>query len=611
MGARIVKGNRKAEGDEAAWRRALALLRPGELAALETAARGQAARRQDSPAGFAHFYRLIYGRSLPRHALEEWVRPLYAARVAGKGLIVEAFRGSSKTTTLTVAFSAFRIGQAPGRSHLLVQAGDEMAADSAGQIADIIAHNPGWRQAFPHVAPDRRQAWGVGGYEVRRTDLPYAAWRALCGREKGKDPCFVGLGYRSRALIGKHPTGLLVVDDIHDENNTRSRRELDTVLQILQGTILPMVRPETWQVFVGTPWASNDALQQLKATGRFVSVKTPIVRKDEGGKGKDEGGRMRDENDVLSPKSEVRGKGFNPALRHSEAETERATRTQTNTAEESIEPGLPNNPVQQASSPNPGPGTLDLGPGTSDVYTPTWPEVFPLSEIEKQRQLVGEAEFARMFLLDLRAAEGVNLKADWLHSYPHEKLDPSWPVVMGVDYASTADTMQGGERDYYAVAIGRALPGGAGVVLVDGFRARVSQGEAEQQLKALAARYPTTQVIGVEAVGKGEEFYHLLLRSSLLPVLPMQPGGRSKGARFERGMAPLFQFGRAWLADVETPFLRAFREEWLRWPDGEHDDTLDAVYWMLYAARHHLMGGGVQGRRERGRHNPFGGFGRG
>lgn len=25
-------------------------------------------------------------------------------------------------------------------------------------------------------------------------------------------------------------------------------------------------------------------------------------------------------------------------------------------------------------------------------------------------------------------------------------------------------------------------------------------------------------------------------------------------------------------------------------PSGEHDDTLDAAYWMLYAARHHLTG---------------------
>ncbi len=236
---------------------------------------------------------------------------------------------------------------------------------------------------------------------------------------------------------------------------------------------------------------------------------------------------------------------------------------------------------------------------------PTWPERFSLGEIEKARQLAGEAEFARMYLLDLSAAEGIHLKAEWLHEYPHEKIQPGWPVVMGVDYASTADKLKQGSRDYFALAVGRVLPGG-GVVLVDGVHAQLSQGEAEQQVKALAARYPTTQVIGVETVGKGEEFYYLLLREALLPLAPMHPGRKGKGERFEIGMAKLFQWGHVWLADVELPFLRTFREEWLRWPRGGHDDTLDAVYWMLMASQHQLMGVPRRARSE----NPFGSLGR-
>jgi hypothetical protein len=50
-------------------------------------------------------------------------------------------------------------------------------------------------------------------------------------------------------------------------------------------------------------------------------------------------------------------------------------------------------------------------------------------------------------------------------------------------------------------------------------------------------------------------------------------------------LGPLFQFSRAWISDLDTPFLRAFREEWAQWPNGKHDDTLDAVYWMAYVAQ--------------------------
>ncbi|MEJ2513377.1 MAG: hypothetical protein P8Y72_17485, partial [Anaerolineales bacterium] len=92
-----------------------------------------------------------------------------------------------------------------------------------------------------------------------------------------------------------------------------------------------------------------------------------------------------------------------------------------------------------------------------------------------------------------------------------------------------------------------------------------------------------------------------------LPIQQVHTGRSSKGERFEMGMAPLFQFRRAWLSDVETPYLRAFEQEWVAWPQGAHDDTLDAVYWMLYVGAPHLMP-----RRGRGRTtNPFTQLGRG
>jgi len=427
----------------------------------------------------------------------------------------EAFRGSSKSTTLTICWVAFRIGHEPHKSCMLVQANDEAARDSAGQVADIIAHNPGWRLVFPHVVPDTLAGWGSTGYEVRRSDMPYREWRRLTARHKGKDPTLVGLGYRSRAIIGKHPTGVLMVDDIHDEQNTRSARELLLVQKVVTGTILPTATPSTWQVFIGTPWTENDILAYLKATGRYDSVRTPVERDGQ----------------------------------------------------------------------------------------PRWPERFSREEIENLRQAVGEVEFARMYLLDLQAASGVHLRREWLRTYPYPRIDPSWPVVMGVDYASAADELLAGQRDYFAVAIGRALPGGAGVVLVDGCRQHLSQGAAQAKLIKLAERYPTLQLVGVEAVGKGEEFFHLMLRTSRLPLQAVQPGGHSKGIRFERGMAPLFERGNVFVADLENEFLRAFRSEWVSWPYGEHDDTLDAVYWMLYVGLPHLLGGDkVRGKHET---NPF------
>jgi hypothetical protein len=108
----------------------------------------------------------------------------------------------------------------------------------------------------------------MDGYEVKRIDMPYDDWRALVAQTKGKDPTLLGLGYKSRAVIGKHPTGVLLIDDIHDENNTRSGRELEMVRQVLAGTTLPTVTAETWQVVVGTPWVGC-AVRLIRGIPRF------------------------------------------------------------------------------------------------------------------------------------------------------------------------------------------------------------------------------------------------------------------------------------------------------------------------------------------------------
>ena len=468
-----------------------------ELDELLRFARAELARTLDDAEGFGHFFWCVFGKELPKHA-RGWVESIYDAKGRGKGKVTEAFRGSAKTTIVTIGFTLFRIGHNPEKANLLVQVGDDIAEINTGQMADIIEHNPGWKVCFPHVVPDKQLGWSSSGYEVMNLKYAYPDWRKLnAGR---KDPSLIGLGYRSSALIGKRPDGVLIVDDINDINNTESPKESQATIRVVTSTIFPARTPDTWTIFIGTPWTNNDVLSYVKATGEFECSKTPILDSE----------------------------------------------------------------------------------GNS-----VWSSRFTLEAIESQKKLSGSIEFARMYLLDLTAAAGAHLKAEWLHKYPSEKIHSSWPCYFGVDYASSADKLRSGDRDYFAVAIGRLLPGG-GMVLVDGYRERVSQGEAEQKLKALAEIY-TPVLIGVENVGKGEEFYGLMLRTSNLPLMPCHTGRKSKGERIEKQMAPLFEYSRAWISDAETPFIQAFTREWLLWPNDDHDDTLDAVYWMCSIAQGNLM----------------------
>ena len=456
----------------------------------------------DTPKGFDLFYAFIHGTPLPKHALT-WIEALYDAREKKRGIVIEAFRGSTKTTTLTT-YLAYRIGLEPQKANLIVQVGDDIASDNSSSVADIIENNNMWKLIFPHVVKDKAMGWSPAGFEVKRTDMDYNEWRRLCA--KRKDPTFIGLGRTSRAIIGKHPDGMLLIDDIDDENTTASDRERIKTQKVLTGTIFPTITPGiTMPVMIGTPWTTKDTIAYVKSTGQFEHCKTPVY---------------------------------------------------------------------------------------DDKGEPMWPEVYGHKEINAQKQLAGELEFARMFLLDLEATKGINLKAEWLHLYPHSEIDNSWPVVMGIDYASTEDKLKNKGRDYFALAVGRLIPGG-GCILVDGIRKHLSQGEAVEATQEWAGMYPTTQIIVVEREGSGGQFIELLRYNTNLPIhtastadriTPETPTARNKGARFQGQMAPLFQFSRVWITDAITEFMNHFRNEWLLWPRAEHDDTLDSTYYMCYGA---------------------------
>ena len=225
--------------------------------------------RSDTPLGFRIFYVLVHNKPMPRHA-EAWVEQINRAL----SVLIEAFRGSTKTTVVNT-YLAYRIGLEPHKANLLIQVGDQIAQDNAALIADIIENNSGFKLCFPNVIPDKERGWGAMGYEVKRTDIEYADWRRM--NSDRKDPTLIGLGYTSGAIIGKHPDGVLVMDDVDNEENTSSPRERARTDKILTGTIFETIVPgKTKTVVIGTPWTMNDTISYIKATGLFDCTRTPV-----------------------------------------------------------------------------------------------------------------------------------------------------------------------------------------------------------------------------------------------------------------------------------------------------------------------------------------------
>ncbi|KKL58303.1 hypothetical protein LCGC14_2226740, partial [marine sediment metagenome] len=218
----------------------------------------------DNPDGFDAFYSVIHNVQLPSHA-RVWIEEIYKARKdSNKGTVIEAFRGSTKTTTM-LTFVAFRIGLEPTKANLIVQVSDDSAKKNAATVAAIIEFNAGWKDFFSNVAPDKEAGWGGNGYEVMVTDYPYEMWRRL--NSKRQDPTLFAGGRTSHALIGKHPDGVCLLDDLDDETTTRSMRETIKTADLLTGTIFPTYRPETWKITIGTPWTTKDVIHIASQLG--------------------------------------------------------------------------------------------------------------------------------------------------------------------------------------------------------------------------------------------------------------------------------------------------------------------------------------------------------
>ena len=475
------------------------------------------AQRRDDPKAFSAWYELVYGNKLPKHSKKE-IEQIYEADELGMGSLTFAWRGSWKSSVISVTFQAFRIGKELEKSFLTVGSNDDSAEDVTSAIARIIEFHDAWKAVFPNIVPDKDRGWGKMGHNVMDDRMSYAAWEKK--NVSRIDDSFLGLGYNSRRLIGKHPTGGLFIDDIHDENNSISDRERQRVVNIVSDTLVPMEVKElgtrkllTWLIAVGTPWNEDDAYHYLKATGEYLFKRIPLMVKAEEG---DEGAVHID------------GKHPEGYLYH-------------------------------------------------DIvgwWIITWPEQYSPEDIIRLRAKTTKRGFARMYLLDLIAAKEGGLS---FQLYPADAIEYDWIACGGVDYASIRHRLERNttNRDLFAMAYLLKVPTG-GAVIVGGVAGHYTQSGALDQVEIAQNTFKNWRYAVVEDIAKGEVFIDTLLLYPHLRIFPNPPGNLPKPQRQEKILGPVLQTGIVRVSDADTPFLNLLRKALDDYPDGS-DDARDAA----------------------------------
>ena len=206
-----------------------------------------------------------------------------------RGVMIEAWRGFGKSTDLLV-WVLLVLGNRPVGSMGFGRINDTKAQESGDAIAMTVENSFAWKCAFPNVVPDEHAGWSKkAGFFVQDLNIVngeggYSKWREMCFADHVSEASLICAGIESGLWIGFHPTNGEWFDDLHDKKNTKSITEMQNVVDVWEGNILPTwtdpKRPMMFAV-VCTPWDSdNDVYAHMLQTGLLELVKIPIFVED-------------------------------------------------------------------------------------------------------------------------------------------------------------------------------------------------------------------------------------------------------------------------------------------------------------------------------------------
>lgn len=192
-----------------------------------------------------------------------------------------------------------------------------------------------------------------------------------------------------------------------------------------------------------------------------------------------------------------------------------------------------------------------------------WPERFSLEELDRRRE-GNELAFLQKYMCDPQAISGRVWKSEWIRFFDDAPGDFD-RIVQGWDLAIS-------ERTTADFTAGVTVGAKAGRwYILDVFRGRVSFPMALAAIRDMADRW-RPESIAIESNAYQMAVVQQLRMETGLPIIP-QRATRDKVTRL-MGLGVDFENGRFVLRRGLNDFVREFVD----FPDGTHDDQLDALW---------------------------------
>ncbi len=203
----------------------------------------------------------------------------------------------------------------------------------------------------------------------------------------------------------------------------------------------------------------------------------------------------------------------------------------------------------------------------------------PVELLEATRREMGSANFAAQYQQAPLAEESTLIQRDWFGRFdvlPHGKVVQSWDTGIkagaGHDASACATFVQ-----YEGMH-----------ALIDMVQVRMEYPELKRLMRAQAEKFAPEAIL-VEDKASGQSLLQDLRRETQLPLIAQLPKG-DKFARLQR-VSPLIEAGKI-LLPKQAPWLADFETQLLDFPDGAHDDMVDAFsqYLNWLRASQHARG---------------------
>lgn len=209
-----------------------------------------------------------------------------------------------------------------------------------------------------------------------------------------------------------------------------------------------------------------------------------------------------------------------------------------------------------------------------------WPERFPLKELKKIRERIGDREFEALYQQNPYVLGGNIIKTSWFKRYTPETCPTEFhAIVIGLDTAFKTKSW----NDFSVITVAGITELGD-IYILKVYREKLEYPDLKRKLVNINSVWRGRGLRGwyVEDAASGQSLIQDMRHGSSLTILPWKPGTNDKTNRCT-SITPIIEGGRVFIPE-EADWLDDWEVELSQFPSGKHDDQVDSLVIVIDVA---------------------------